>query len=143
MKTAERKWVGQPLFRREDAALLQGHGQFIDDLTVPRLAHVAYLRSPHAHARIVQVDTRRAETHPGVFAVLTGEEVAQLTRPQRGRIPLPNSPKVYALAYPKVRYVGEPVVAIAAVDRATAEDAAELVEVGYEVCPLWFTLKRR
>ena len=63
---------------------------------------------------------------PASTPSITGDEVAQLTRPQRGRVPLPNSPKVFALAYQQVRYVGEPVVGIAAIDRATAEDAADL-----------------
>src|SRR5207244_12410389 len=82
-----------------------------------------------------RIELSRALEHPGVYAVITGDDVAQLTRPQRGRVPLANSPKVYALAYQQVRYVGEPVVGIAAVDRATAEDAADLLEVEYDPLP--------
>jgi 2-furoyl-CoA dehydrogenase large subunit len=133
--SVEQKWVGQALERREDRKLLTTGGHFIDDLTLPGIAHAAYVRSPHAHAKIRRIDLRRALDHPGVYAVITGEDVAQLTRPQRGRVPLPNSPKVYALAYQQVRYVGEPVVGIAAVDRATAEDAADLIEVEYDPLP--------
>ncbi|HEY3302813.1 MAG TPA: xanthine dehydrogenase family protein molybdopterin-binding subunit [Candidatus Binatia bacterium] len=131
----ETKWVGRPLERVEDRALLTQGGHFIDDLALPGLAHAAYVRSPHARALIRHIDVRRALAHPGVYAVITGEEVAQLTRPQRGRVPLPNSPKVYALAYQQARYVGEPVVGIAAVDRASAEDAADLVQVEYDPLP--------
>jgi aerobic carbon-monoxide dehydrogenase large subunit len=131
----ETKWVGQALERTEDRRLMTRAGHFIDDLSLPGLAHAAYVRSPHARARIRHIDVRRALDHPGVYAVLTGADVAQLTRSQRGRVPLPNSPKVYALADQQVRYVGEPVVGVAAVDRATAEDAADLVGVEYDPLP--------
>ena len=129
------KWVGQAVERMEDRMLLTKGGHFIDDLTLSGVAHAAYVRSPHARAKIRHIDISRALDHPGVYAVITGEDVAQSTRPQRGRVPLPNSPRVYAIAYEQVRYVGEPVVGIAAVDRATAEDAADLVLVEYEPLP--------
>ncbi len=131
----ETKWVGQALERTEDHRLITKGDHFIDDLTLPGVAHAAHVRSLHARAKIRHIDVRRALDHPGVYAVITGEEVAQLTRPQRGRVPLANSPKVYALAYQQVRYVGEPMVGIAAVDRATAEDAADLIEVEYDPLP--------
>src|SRR5437667_1028935 len=135
MSNMETKWVGQALERTEDRRLITRGGQFIDDLTLPGVLHAAYVRSPHARAKIRHIDLRRALDRPGVYAVITGDDVAQLTRPQRGRVPLANSPKVYALAYQQVRYVGEPVVGLAAVDRATAEDAAELVEIQYDPLP--------
>lgn len=135
MKATGGKWVGQSVPRTEDPALLVSGGQFIDDLNLPGQAYAAFLRSPHAHAKIIRVDVSRAQAHPGVFAVMTGEDVARLTRPQRGRVPLHFSPKVYALAYEKARYVGEPVVAVAAIDRATAEDVLDLIEVEYEPLP--------
>jgi len=135
MTTTQGKWVGQSVPRKEDPALLASSGQFIDDLTLPGLAHAAYLRSPHAHAKIVRLDISRVRAHADVFAVMTGEDVARLTQPQRGRVPLLFSPKVYALAYEKVRYVGEPVVAVAAIDRATAEDVLDLIEIEYEPLP--------
>ena len=133
--SAKQKWVGQALERTEDHRLLTKGGHFIDDLMLPGLAHAAYVRSPHARAKIRHIDFSRVLKHPGVYAVITGEDVAQSTRPQRGRVPLPNSPRVYAVAYEQVRYVGEPVVGIAAVDRATAEDAADLVHVEYDPLP--------
>src|SRR5919108_1752527 len=135
MSNQETKWVGQALERTEDGMLLTKGGYFIDDLTLSGVAHAAYVRSPHARAKIRHIDLSRVLDHPGVHAVITGEDVAQSTRPQRGRVPLPNSPRVYAIAYEQVRYVGEPVVGIAAVDRATAEDAADLVRVEYEPLP--------
>ena len=133
--SAQAKWVGRALERMEDRVLLTKGGHFIDDLTLPGVAHAAYVRSPYARAHIRHVDISRALNHPGVYAVITGEDVAQSTRPQRGRVPLPNSPRVYAIAYQQVRYVGEPVAGIAAVDRAIAEDAAELVAVEYDPLP--------
>ena len=135
MSNIETRWVGQALERTEDRRLITRGGHFIDDLTLPGVAHAAYVRSPHARALIRRIDVRRALEHRGVYALITGGDVAQLTRPQRGRVPLPNSPKVYALAYQQVRYVGEPVVGVAAVDRATAEDAADLVDVEYDPLP--------
>src|ERR1051325_1455534 len=85
--------VGQPIRRVLDAALLMGQGHFIDDISLPGMAHAAYLRSPYAHARILGMDPSRALEPPGVYAVLIGAEVAQLSRPQRGRVPLANSPR--------------------------------------------------
>ena len=128
--------VGQSIRRTEDAALLVGQGRFIDDISMPGMAHAAYLRSYHAHARIVRIDVSRAQAHPGVFAVLTGDDVALSSRPQRGRVPFANSPRIFALAHDRVVYVGQPVAAVAAIDRATAEDAAELIEIEYEPLPV-------
>src|SRR5438093_2719782 len=135
MSNMETKWVGQALERTEDHRLITKGDHFIDDLTLPGVAHAAHVRSLHARAKIRHIDVRRALDHPGVYAVITGEEVPQRARPQRGRVALPNWPKVYALAYQQVPYVGEPVVGIAAVDRATAEDAADLIEVEYDALP--------
>jgi 2-furoyl-CoA dehydrogenase large subunit len=128
-------FVGQPTQRVEDDALLAGQQRFLDDLSLPGLAHVAFVRSPYAHARIKGIDPSAALSRSHVYEVLTGDEIAQQTKPQRGRVPLANSPQVYALAYQKVRYVGEPVVAIAAATRSAAEDAADAVEVDYEPLP--------
>jgi 2-furoyl-CoA dehydrogenase large subunit len=128
-------WVGQPLPRTEDGPLLTGRDRFLDDFPMHGMAHVAILRSPHAHARIASIDIGRAADQRHVLAVLTGEEVVRISRPQRGRIPLPVSPMVYALAHDKVVYVGQPIAAVAAVDRAAAEDALDLIEVEYEPLP--------
>ncbi len=128
-------WVGQPLPRREDARLTTGAGTFIDDIVMPGMLHAAFLRSPHAHARIVSINADKARQLHGVHAVLTGHEVGRLTKPISTIIPFNTFLPNYCLAVDKVRYVGEPVAAIAAVDRATAEDAAELIDIEYEPLP--------
>jgi 2-furoyl-CoA dehydrogenase large subunit len=128
-------WVGQAVPRVEDGPLLTGRDRFVDDLPMHGLAHLAILRSPHAHARISRIDVSQAASHPGVLAILTGADVVRMSKPQRGRIPLPKSPSVYALAHAKVVYVGQPVAAVAAGDRAAAEDALDLIEVEYEPLP--------
>ena len=73
METQERRWVGKDIKRREDPALLTGKARFTDDVNLPGMLHAAVLRSPHAHARILSIDTSAAEKLPGVYTVLTGE----------------------------------------------------------------------
>ena len=123
-------WVGRPLERVEDEALLRGDGRFIDDLEpVPHAWHAAIVRSQLAHARVV-VDASAALAVEGVRGVLTGEDVARLSRPFPAAIdsPVPH----YAAAVGTARYVGEPLAIVVARDRYVAEDAAELVAVDYE-----------
>jgi 2-furoyl-CoA dehydrogenase large subunit len=130
-KPASAPWVGRPLPRLEDEALLRGEGRFIDDLDpVANARHAAVLRSPFAHARIARLDASAATELPGVVGVLTGTEVAELSRPFPAGIesPIPQ----YAAAHETVRYVGEPVAVVVARDRYVAEDALELIEVDYE-----------
>jgi carbon-monoxide dehydrogenase large subunit len=132
------KAVGQPVKRVEDPRLLAGQGRYVDDLRLPRMVSAAFVQSPHAHARLRRVDVRRAAALPDVVGVLTGEEAARRCRPWRGILTDyvgMKTPLQYPLAVDKVRYVGEPVVAIAAVDRYVAEDACDLVEVEYEPLP--------
>jgi len=128
-----RKWIGQSMKRVEDRRFLLGKGNYIDDHVVPHMAHAATVRSPHAHARIVSIDTTKAKALPGVIGVYTGADLATVVDP----CPSFASPPVTqrAMAIDKVRHVGEVVAAIVAVDRYVAEDAAELVEVEYEVLP--------
>src|SRR2546426_8176322 len=102
------------------------------------MLHVAFLRSPHAHARLVSVDTRPARTLPGVAAAVRGEERATLARPPRAEwkwagYPATESPP---LARGKVRFVGEAVVAVLAESRYVAEDALEAVDVRYAALPV-------
>lgn len=123
-------WIGRSMPRKEDLALLTGNARFIDDLEpVAGLKHAAILRSPHAHARIASIDVTRAVALAGVTGVVTGAEVAQITRP------IPSVVKVaidyYPLAVEKVRFVGEPVAVVVADDRYIAEDALDLIEVDY------------
>ncbi|HEX4745611.1 MAG TPA: xanthine dehydrogenase family protein molybdopterin-binding subunit [Gaiellaceae bacterium] len=128
---ADGTWVGRPLTRLEDEALLRGEGRFIDDLDpVANAGHAAVLRSPLAHARITRLDATPALELPGVVGVLTGADVVELSRPFPAGIdsPIPQ----YAAAHEVVRYVGEPVAVVVARDRYVAEDALELIDVEYE-----------
>ena len=128
---AEREtWVGRSLERVEDEALLRGEGRFIDDLEpVPHAWHAAIVRSQLAHARFT-LDASAALAVDGVRGVLTGDDVARLSKPFPAGIdsPVPH----YAAAVDTARYVGEPLAVVVARDRYVAEDAAELVAVEYE-----------
>ena len=126
-------WVGRPILRKEDERFLTGRGNYIADLRLPDSLHVGVLHSPYGHARIKRVDVSAAERLPGVVAVLTGEEVRSRTKPFFNMFDPPyDSLEDYCLAVDKVRYVGEPVVAVAAEDKYTARDALELINVEYE-----------
>jgi 2-furoyl-CoA dehydrogenase large subunit len=128
---AERRtWVGRAVERFEDDALLRGRGRFMDDLQpVPHAWHAAIVRSQLAHARIA-LDPSAALEVPGVRGVLTGADVARLSRPFPAAVdsPVPQ----YAAAVETARYVGEPLAVVVARDRYVAEDAAELVAVEYD-----------
>jgi 2-furoyl-CoA dehydrogenase large subunit len=128
-------WVGAPVPRKEDVRLTTGRGLYLDDIGRPGLLHAAMLRSPHAHARIVALDATEAARLPGVRAILTGADAAATSRPIRPLIPTPVPLPDWCLAVDRVRYAGEPVAAVAAVDRATAEDALERIRVEYEPLP--------
>ena len=133
-------WVGAPVPRKEDEALLTGRARFIDDMEpVPGLRHAALLRSPHAHAEIRAIDVARAAAHPGVHGVLTGADIAAATRPIPSAVRVPID--YYPAAVGKVRYAGEPVALVAAEDRYVAEDALELIEVDYRPLPPVIDLK--
>ena len=106
-----------------------GEAIYADDIQFPRMLHGKILRSLHAHARIRSVDTSAAEALPGVFAVATGQDA-----PVRYGI-IPWTPDEYALAVDKVRYVGDAVAAVAAIDEETAIRALDLIRVDYEVLP--------
>ena len=134
MATTQRRWIGKDVPRLEDPKLLAGRATYTDDVKLPGMLHAAVLRSPHPHAVIKRIDTSRARTVPGVFAVVTGEDAAEMTNPLPAFCAEPVVQ--YALAVGKVRFVGEAVAAVAAVDRYTAEDAASLIEVEYELLPV-------
>src|SRR6266851_3776255 len=129
------KWVGSAVLRKEDERLLAGRGTFLDDIEVGGLLEAAMLRSPHAHARITNLDVSAARALPGVHAVITGADAEALTNPIRPMIPTPILVRDFCLATDRVRYVGEPIAAIAAIDRATAEDALDCIHVEYEPLP--------
>jgi len=128
------KFVGAKIKRREDPSLIRGLGQYVDDVKLPDLLHVAILRSPYAHAKINSVDTVAARQHPGVVGVFTGAELRDQigTLPTTADNPTLRIPNHYVLAVDKVCYVGEGVAAVVAEDRYTARDAADLIQVDYE-----------
>ena len=132
------KFVGARIKRREDPSLIRGLGQYVDDVKLPGLLHVAILRSPYAHAKINSVDTIAARQHPGVVGVFTGAELRDQigTLPTTADNPTLRIPNHYVLAVDKVCYVGEGVAAVVAEDRYTARDAADLIQVDYEPLPV-------
>jgi carbon-monoxide dehydrogenase large subunit len=129
-------YVGQRISRIEDSKLLRGAGTFVDDVSLPGMLHAAFVRSPYAHARIVSMDLQSARTLAGVHAVVGGAElgagaiVTGLPRPEVTATPQP------VLPTDRVRFVGEPVVAVAASSRYVAEDACDLVEIEWEPLPV-------
>ncbi|HEY7064585.1 MAG TPA: xanthine dehydrogenase family protein molybdopterin-binding subunit [Chloroflexota bacterium] len=130
-------YVGQRLRRREDRRHLIGAARFLPDLQVPGTLQVAFVRSPHGHARVRGLDASAALRLPGVAGVLTAAEARARARPFSANVDMPGLRPLewYPLAEDVVRYVGEPLAAVAATDRYLAEDAAELIAVAYEPLP--------
>ncbi|HEX5319620.1 MAG TPA: xanthine dehydrogenase family protein molybdopterin-binding subunit [Stellaceae bacterium] len=147
MKAIDEPWVGRSLLRREDRRLLTGTGQFTADLELPRMLHVAFVRSPLAHATIRNVDVGKAAAAPGVVLAAAGAELmrevppapdAQLSLPSKWTATVQHkflNPAQPLLAHDKVRFVGEAVAVIVADSRYAAEDAAELVELDLDPLP--------
>ena len=127
-------WVGRSLERIEDNALVTGRGRYLDDLGVrPDTLYAAFLRSPHAHADIVSIDTSLAVDAPGIAAVLTGDDIKKLTTSLVVGVKAPV--ECWPMAVGRVRYVGEPVAIVVASNRYLAEDAIDLIDVRYAVRP--------
>src|SRR6266704_3073839 len=128
-------YIGRSVPRPNLARLTQGRGQYVSDVSLPRMAHVAFVRSPHAHARIVRIDAGAAKRAAGVVAVVTGAELANVCTPWVGVLThlkgLKSAPQ-HAIALDRACWQGEAVAAVVARTRALAEDAAELVAVDYE-----------
>ena len=129
--------VGSSVLPDEAIPLVEGDGRFLNDIKLPGMYHVAFLRSQHAHARLRSIDTSKARQLPGVIKVLTGKELLGKVDPFRS---MPNrfsggESIQHWLAVEKVRFCGEAICAVVAEDRATAEDAVELIEVDYEPLP--------
>ncbi|MBZ1351161.1 xanthine dehydrogenase family protein molybdopterin-binding subunit [Alcaligenaceae bacterium LF4-65] len=132
--------IGESVLRKEDYRFLTGAGQYTDDITLPRMAHAVFVRSPHAHALVKSVNTSAAKSAPGVIGVLEGKDVANdkinglpcgwLITSTDGQ-PMKEPPHPI-LALDKVRYVGDHVVMVVAETLEQAKNAAELVEVDYE-----------
>lgn len=129
--------VGAPVPRKEDRRLLTGRGRFVSDLQLPRLAQVAFLRSPYGHARIRSVDVSAARQAPGVRGVFTGDRPDFAAAALRAASALPSYVETTqpVLAAGRVRFAGEAVAAVVADSRYLAEDALELIEAGYEPLP--------
>jgi carbon-monoxide dehydrogenase large subunit len=129
-------YIGRSVPRPNLARLTQGRGQYVSDIVLPRMAHVAFVRSPHAHARIKTIETADAKTSPGVIAVVTGSELAKVITPWVGVLThlkgIKSAPQ-YAIAVERACWQGEAVCAVVARSRAQAEDACALIGVDYEV----------
>ncbi|MBK7864069.1 MAG: molybdopterin-dependent oxidoreductase [Archangiaceae bacterium] len=121
--------IGRRLRKLDGLLKATGQAQYTDDLQLPRMLHCKLLRSPHAHARIKRIDFTRCLQHPGVVAVLEGSEM-----PEKYGV-IPWTPDENALATDKVRFIGDEVAAVAAVDELAAEEALELIDVEYELLP--------
>jgi carbon-monoxide dehydrogenase large subunit len=131
-------YIGRSVPRPNLARLTQGRGQYVSDVVLPRMVHVAFVRSPHAHARIKCIDTEVARKAAGVVAVVTGPELAKVITPWVGVLThlkgIKSAPQ-HAIAVERACWQGEAVCAVVAKSRAEAEDGCALVEVDYEILP--------
>src|SRR5213080_1505907 len=140
------RYFGAAVRRREDPRFLRGEARYVDDVTLPGMLHAAFLRAPHAHARLARIDTVAARALAGVAAVFTFADLARWMKP----LPLFGAPPPglaaaitfdirqapqYALATQRVRHVGEIVAMVVADDRGRAEDAVEAIEVQWAPLP--------
>ena len=133
-------YIGAPVTRREDVRFLTGKATFVDDVELPHMLHAAVLRSSHAHARILGIDTAAALEIPGVVAVFTFQDIVNTVDPRpipmrRGSFSGLERFLQYPLAGDKVRYVGDPVAVAVAESRYVAEDALDAIEVTYDPLP--------
>jgi 4-hydroxybenzoyl-CoA reductase subunit alpha len=124
--------IGKPTPKVDGLAKATGQAVYADDLQLPGMLHGKTLRSPHAHAKILSIDTSRARALPGVHGVITGRDL-----PIKYGV-IPWTPDENALALDRVRFIGDEVAAVAAVDEDTAEAALRLIEVEYELLPAYF-----
>ncbi|HBL31438.1 MAG TPA: xanthine dehydrogenase [Acidobacteria bacterium] len=141
--------IGERIKRNEDPRLLTGQALFVDDVALPEMVHVAFVRSQYAHARLAGIDVAEAKAHPGVLAVYTAEDLGDYW--QHGPLLVPPPPVAgmifhqrtqVPLAKGKVRHLGEPVALVVAVSRYVAEDAAEKVFVDYDPLPAVVDLEK-
>jgi carbon-monoxide dehydrogenase large subunit len=135
-----RRIVGQRVRRVEDPALLRGSGRYVDDIHVPGILHAAFVRSPHAHARIVSIDKAAALGLPGVATIVDGKDIARCLTQLRLPLAYPTAslpPDVtpFVLTPSEVCFVGEAVAMVVAQSRYIAEDAAGMVVVEYDALP--------
>ncbi|HEV2919867.1 MAG TPA: xanthine dehydrogenase family protein molybdopterin-binding subunit, partial [Actinomycetota bacterium] len=144
-----KRWVGGGVLRKEDPELLAGQGRFVDDIALPGMLWLSFVRSPVAHANLARVDIDAAKDMPGVVAVFTGQDLADEWAaampcgwPIADRV-MPDEPTADArvpdhwpVAKDRVRYMGEIVAVVAADSRERAADAVEAVEVDYDELPV-------
>ena len=127
-------YIGKTVPRPNLDRLMQGRGTYVSDMELPRMAHVVFLRSPHAHAGILDIHATAAKQMPGIVAVVTGKELADVITPWVGVLShlkgLKSAPQ-HAIAIDRVCWQGEAVAAVVATSRASAEDAAEQIQVSY------------
>jgi aerobic carbon-monoxide dehydrogenase large subunit len=138
-QTSSSSGIGARVPRRELQRLLRGHGRYVDDIRLPRMLHICFVRSPHAHAKISSIDTQAARRMPGVTAVLTAADINPLCEPFVGvalHRPGHRSAEQRLMAAERAVWQGQPVVAIVADSRAEAEDAAEHVATEWEPLPV-------
>src|SRR5688500_3102564 len=138
-RKVDRGNIGESVPRPNAARLLQGRGAFTDDLRFPRLAHVVFFRSPHAHARIKKLDLASARKQPGVIGVFDGRAVAEYCTPWvavLAHLKGIKSPPQHAIAIERACWQGEAVAAVVAESRSQAEDAAQLIEAEWEELPV-------
>src|SRR6267154_1136215 len=131
------KFVGQRIKRTEDPRLIKGLAHYVDDIGLPGTLHVAFVRSIYAHARISGIDTTEAMKAPGVVAVYTGKDIANVGPvPCAAALPDLKVPDYRVLATGKALFVGHPIAAVVATDKYLARDAADLISVDYEELPV-------
>src|ERR1700756_5022094 len=126
--------VGKRIRRREDPRLITGTATYVEDIKMPGMHYAVVVRSPHAAARIRKIDTKKAAEHKGVAAVFTGADVEKVGPvPCGASLPGLRVPKHTILATDRVYFVGHPVAVVVATDRYIAADAADLVEIDWDV----------
>src|SRR5438093_1633026 len=130
IETPLKGFVGESIKRKEDDRFIRGRGNYVDDVTLPGMLHMAILRSPFAHAKVNGVDTSKATAVPGVVAVVTGDLMAQHNL---AWMPTMSYDTQAVLATDKVRFQGQEVAAVVAEDPYVAKDALELIEVDYDI----------
>jgi carbon-monoxide dehydrogenase large subunit len=136
-------WIGRSVPRSEVGRLITGRGRYTDDIAVANVGHVAFLRSPHAHARIESIDAAAAKAAPGVIAIVTADDLMPVCQPWQTRLALIKShisPPQFPLASKEACWQGEAVVAVVAETRAQAEDAVTLINVRWAELPAIATL---
>src|ERR1700751_6073976 len=134
------KAVGARLPRYDGVGHVTGRTVYVDDVRVPGTLWAKALRSPHHHARIVSLDTSKAERHPGVYAVITHEDVPRTVYGPLEALGVPGDEPL--LAEGDVRYKGQPIAVVAAEDEPTALEALDLIEVEFEERPALLDVRK-